>query len=299
MNSERGFTLLELLVAIAIAAALVAAAVEAHVQIVRSLRERAFERGRDVTALRVVDRLERELVSTLLLAKPEQAPREQHPWIFQGVDGGAAPGQIDSIRFITSNSGRGGTAPTGLRLVTYTGTRGAEERADLYRREDGLPGGLPRELPRPEGEPALRDVVQFQLRYQDPESRTWQDGWDSTQKDLLPAAVEITLELLELDATGETVRGSPLQRVVALPVKAIRAGRPGSKCATGLSVSECFGRIQPIIELLSAQDREFLGNLARAGADQCLEDQPTPEAVETLRTTLDDNGVSLAEVCAP
>jgi prepilin-type N-terminal cleavage/methylation domain-containing protein len=310
VGRQDGFTLLEMVVAIAITALLVTAAVEAHVSIIRNLRARVFERGRDVTAQRVLDRIERELLSTQLVAKAEEVPREKHPWIFQGIDGGSGATRPDTIRFITSNGGSSGAGPLGLRLVSYTANAPGDFGSDLFRTEEPMPEALPPQPPRAEGEPSLTGVVQFQLRYQDPDSSLWQDTWDSTQKDTLPKAVEITLELAERIAPGEEPTEAPegeapsaaLQRVVVLPVKAIAVRAPAAgaegMCEQGPTVRECLQVIVQGSLELSEQALNSLREAAELEPNACIQsDGEESTAVGVLRDTLQEENIDLAEIC--
>jgi general secretion pathway protein J len=290
--AEHGFTLLEVLVAFAITALLISAAVQAHIQILNAQRARIYERGRDVTAQRALDRLERELLSTLLMVKPEPVPREQYPWVFQGSDGGS--GESDSLRFITSSTRRTEANVSGMRLVSYAARRGLEERGALYRSEEPLPRELPQ--PRaPEGRPALADVEQFQLRYLDPDSGNWVEAWDSTQADALPQAVEITLQLAETDASGEPVLGGALQRVVPLPVRPIALKKTEKTCKQGITVAECAMKLAEQLETLPDEQRTLAtGELERLG-ERCIADEPGEE-LRTLLDLLESWGVD-REVC--
>jgi general secretion pathway protein J len=85
-----------------------------------------------------------------------------------------------------------------------------------YRMEERRGGGfdlLRRESPRIDVEPTrggtldvlVNDVLSFQLRYYDPVTDTWLDGWDSTQAsgqtNRLPSRVRITLGLRDFDGS--------------------------------------------------------------------------------------------------
>ncbi len=300
-RSQRGFTLLEMLVAIAITGLLITAAVQTHVQILRAQREKIYERGRDVTAERVVDRIERELLSALLVAKPQDTPRENHPWVFQGTDGGSGPGQGDSIRFVTYNTGRGGSAATALRVVSYAAERGAEERMELFREEVPLPAGLPETRRRPEeGAASLRGVELFQLRYRSEKSGAWVEQWDSTKEDELPSAVEVTLQLTEPNEAGEIVAGTPIQRVIPLLVRPVSSVQGAKRCEVGISIEQCLPALEAFLGGLDPQEREDLTPLIEAASEECILDTPTPEAVVELSEALAEAGggsFSLASAC--
>jgi type II secretion system protein J len=294
VNDQRGFTLLEMLAVLAITALLVTSAVEIHIQIVRSLQERVEERGRDVTAQRVIDRIERELVSSQLVAKPEKLDRRKHPWVFQGSDGGI--GQADTLRFITLNPGRSSESAGALRMVSYAGGSASDSRFDLFRLEQELPEALPEPLNRPDGTPALREVTQFQIRYLNKESGNWQDAWDSTQSDELPAAVEVTVQLAEAGSSEPTPEGA-FTRVIPLPVRAIK-DKSKEECTGGVTVSACADRIQASVAALPEEDQQLLGTLVETNGGACIIGDSLSKEVTSLRQLLSAAGIDVDQACA-
>jgi type II secretion system protein J len=222
----QGFTLLEMLIVIGITAALVTAAVQAHLGIRRAQERAARGLQRERAAEVFLDRLERELVGTLLIVRPSSTDRLSHPYVFVGEDYFESDGDTDALRFVTRSPARAApqVGAVGMRLVTYVAQSGNESLIELVREEEPLPDGLDKEPIVEEGQAVLDGVALFRLRYLDEDSDGWRDSWDSTDVamlDRLPGAVEVTLALLEEDELGERQAGPEHPRVVRLPVRPI------------------------------------------------------------------------------
>jgi type II secretion system protein J len=223
MRKSRGFTLLELLLALGIAAFLLGAAY-ALFRAGQALSSRAQALAEVYQAARAALRaLEGDLRAAVRPGRPFDAG-------FRGTRGGTEALRRDRLEFVTASGLRPdegvGAAPAG------PGVRGIDLRAVAYRVEDeGAPSGargLVRErraaltaetveLGRPENvEEVAPEVVGLGFRYFD--EGEWREEWDSAAVGKLPRAVEATL-LVRGEWRGEEI----LERFVArvyLPVAA-------------------------------------------------------------------------------
>ncbi len=246
---QDGFTLLEMLIAVAVTALLITTAVRVFLGI-NDAQERITARfGRDRAAEVFLDRFERELGGAILIVLPEDGERLDHPYLFVGSDAFGDTGESDGLRFVSRTPIRaaGASEPERLRLVGYGLVSNPVLGLDLMRREDALPPSLSLELPIWDGQVVLEDVLSFGLRYRDDGGGEWRDTWDSTDVallDQLPLEVEATLQLEESDESGEPIPGRDHSRVIRLPVRPIdmadlrRRAKGGDGCVT---VNQCLG----------------------------------------------------------
>lgn len=224
LRSHAGFTLLELLIAIGITSLLVSAAVQAYISISRAQERAHGGEDRDRAALVLLDRIERELVGTLLVLKPEDADRLGHPYVFVGEDRVFGSGDSDALRFITLTPARppGGQLSDGIRMVSYGLEPRPDEGVDLLRQEEPLPDRLEKRISIADGQVVMEQLAFFRLRYKDDETEEWTEWWDSTALELLdrlPEAVEMSVQLYELNEEEELEAGREHKRVVRLPVR--------------------------------------------------------------------------------
>ncbi len=245
-RSSAGFTLLEVLIAVSIAALLVTAAVQSYVQISKAAQRGLEQNGRDRIAELALDRLERELVGAVLVVKPKETALEDHPWEFIGFDAVREAHDADALLFVSENpsSAAGNLTPQDARLIAYqVGPGELPEQLNVYRSEIGLPDKLKRELPPLEGAPVIEGVAQFGISYRDEESGAESPVWDSTagqQASKLPGAVELKLQLYSENPEGEQVPGELFTRLVPLPVRPIGEGEEGDGNCNGPTIAECF-----------------------------------------------------------
>jgi general secretion pathway protein J len=253
-----GFTLLEVLVAVMLTSLLVTALFRAFREIHEAQRRTLDQGGRERTAMVLLDRLERELLGTLLVVQgdaEEGSDPIANPWLFLGVDRTDAAQDADALRFVTRSPARapGLQAQGGLRMVTYVAETD-EAALALFRHEQPLPEGLEKELTAArEGQTVVHDLARFALRFQDEDTGEWVDAWDSSdvsRLDRLPASVEITVQLLAQDPDGEWAAGEELQRVVPLPVRPIQPAAAeesgeAQDCGEGETVAQCLARTGP------------------------------------------------------
>jgi prepilin-type N-terminal cleavage/methylation domain-containing protein len=295
-----GFTLLEVLVAVMLTALLTTALFRVYREIQEAQRRTIDDGGRGRVAAILLDRIESELLGTLLVVKSEQddeLDRIAHPWLFLGADRTHDALDADAIRFVTRAPARapGTQVAAGLRMVTYA----AEVESDtlaLYRYEEDLPEGLEKELGAGgiEGPPVVHDLAHFSLRYLDEETGEWVDAWDSSdisRLDRLPDKVEINVALLAPDENGELAPGEEYQRVVKLPVRPIDP-RPaedeeGAQCGEGGTVAACMDRTGPGP---SAIERHGFQQLRDRYGERCFADIAGTPAEDELEEAGIDTG---------
>ncbi len=224
MRRRDGFTLVEMLIVIGITALLVTAAVQAHLGI-RRAQERAG-RGllRDRAAEVFLDRIESELLGTVMVVRPQGTDRLSHPFVFFGENAFTSEADADAVRFVTRNPARAALDSTGagLRLVTYVADASEEAGLTLVREEQPLPTNLQKEPIVEEGQAVLEEVALFRVRYLDDQAEVWREWWDSTDVrliDRLPSAVEVTVAFLQENDVGELHPGPEHPRLVPLPVR--------------------------------------------------------------------------------
>ena len=251
-----GFTLLEMLIAVAVTAMLITTAVRAYLQIVRAQERQMGQLGRDRTAEVFLDRFERELGGALLIVLEEDGERLDHPYLFIGGDSFGDTGEADDVRFVSRTPIRatGASEPDRLRLVGYGLVSSPTLGLDLMRREDALPPTLSLDLPIWDGQVVLEDVLSFGLRYRDDGGGEWRDTWDSTDVallDQLPLEVEVTLQLEESDPSGEPTPGRDHSRVMRLRVRPIDIADLRSRAKGGggcVTVNDCLGILREDID---------------------------------------------------
>jgi type II secretion system protein J len=242
-----GFTLLEILVAIAVASLLVTMAVQSYVQIAKAQQKTLELNARDRIAELALDRIERELVGTVLVVKGKETPVEDHPWVFLGIDAVREAHDADGLLFVTENPASNTSSSAerqDARLVAYqVGPGDLPEQLSIYRSESPLPDKLRRELPPLEGSPVIEGVAQFGIGFRDEESGSELLSWDSTtgQANKLPGAVELKLQLYSETPEGEQVAGETYTRLVTLVVRPI--GDEGGNCEGRPTVEACLKSI--------------------------------------------------------
>ncbi len=172
---ERGFTLVEMLIALAIFGMITAAGVTLLTLTVRT-RDSADRQLESVADLRRTDAL---LTADLAQAAPrirrdaEGRPRPA----FTGGDGSGAL----LLAFVRRGWEDGATFRSTVQRVEYRLRGGRLERW----RYDAVDG-----QGRPVAMPLLEGVRRVQLRYRDRDG-AWRDRWDPTDPSRLPAAVEL------------------------------------------------------------------------------------------------------------
>lgn len=298
MRASTGFTLLEVLIAMAITAMLMTAAITTFRAINRTQERVRPETNRAESARVLLDRMERELVSTTLLVKRPFAPRLRHPWVFVGEDRVFGTNDSDALVFITSRPARppGTEIPPGMRHVTYAVAAAgeADDQLALYRAERRLPQGMRKQVDLRRAVPVVDDIHSLRLRYLAEDG--WRDTWDSTdiaQLDQLPKAVEISVQLYEELPDGSLVEGAEQRRMVPLPIEPLTrasAGAVDASCPGGVTLRGCMERLQPLINKVHRTLRNPITALRRGVKDRCWESvDESPQLgklKEALRTLL-------------
>jgi prepilin-type N-terminal cleavage/methylation domain-containing protein len=265
---REAFTLLEMLIAIAITAMLVAVAVQAHLGIQRAQTHAAAGLGRDRTAEILLDRLERELQGTILVIKSADEDRLGHPYLFIGADDATEGRAADALHFVTRSPARSGFAQPapGLALVSYAARSDDDLGLVLLREERPLPRSLATQISLGEGEVVADDLAQFDVRYLGEGEGRWRDRWDSTSismLDQLPVRLEIAVQLYEQTSEGERIEGPEHRRLFAIPVRPIdieaqRAFAEESSEGKCITNDDCLAIFESVISISGPKYRELL-----------------------------------------
>lgn len=270
-GSGLGFTLIEMLIAIAITALLVSVAVESHLGIRHAQARAAGSLHRDRVAQVLLDRLEGELSGTLMLRRPDDVDRLAHPFVFLGRSDRRDDADADALLFVTRSPARVGPSnhAEGLSLVFYRAVRSGDGTGPaggavlpgmvLMRDEIALPDRLDRRLNRPDSLPVVRGLARFDLHYSSGGATHDLERWDSgdlAHLDSLPESVSVEVQLWDADADGEPILGATHTRTIALPVREIDIAALRTVAApaaeTCVSAGECARRYQ---DLLAGDDK--------------------------------------------
>lgn len=241
MTSRRqaGFTLLEMLAVVALTTLVLTVAINFFIDLSRASSDAtdATRAARRATAL--LDRVARDLESSVLVKKPKETDPLEHPWLFLAEASGAGPG-ADRLKFVT-RSGAPRTSSeheSDLSVVAYTTRPAADGGIEILRwSEPRLPQGLDREIPADEAAGArvlASGVASFGVRFLD-EKGALQTVWDSSQltdSSELPIAAEIEVSMLAPPGTAASAATAasgaaepggvgPFVRRVLLPVRPI------------------------------------------------------------------------------
>ena len=281
-----GFTLLEILVAVFIMAMVLTFAFEAYRGIERAYSRVGSSPSRDRAARIVLDRLERELVGSVLIQREEGADPLLHPYFFFGETKPYADSEGDTIRFVTRTPLRApGAPPVGLEVVTYGAVPAKSGPGlSLIRQAEPLPSQLEKEVTWAKPDIVADNVALFLARYHSDDDQA-SEAWDSTgaeRLDQLPKEIVVTVSLWETDANGQPAAGPEFSRTIDLPVRPFRLAPEGAKptadCGEGMTVQQC-------IETFTAQIGQASESLATAirdaqaqVQDKCWNpEQPSPQ----------------------
>jgi len=200
-EDRRGFTLLELLVALGIAAVVITLLYETFNAVLRSTQLVDQESEIDQMARISMERMTSELRSAYWLP-PTQAAGSS-TFMFVGQDSIATDYPTDTLRFSTLSHARvsSGSADPTVSIVEYALVPVPEsDTAVLMHREETTPlspsaSGL-------EEYELAESVVGLNFRYFD--GKDWSDQWNDADKKNLPKAVEI--QLIIKDHAGQERR---------------------------------------------------------------------------------------------
>lgn len=223
--NKRGFTLVEIVIAIAILSIVLGTAYSSVTQILTSKKILDDKRDLSLTANSVVRRLTRELQLTvdenpLLFSEDTGSDQNKTNLYFLGEKGSPSSGSSnssgDSVSFIAQEGGQylpdGGTH-TGMVQISYRLMKDPDNREDseklsLVREE--IPYTVltnssdPKEWREAKAKsfknrmtfPISDRVKSFKLRYYDLENDKWLDSWNDDRKGTLPALVQFKISLL-------------------------------------------------------------------------------------------------------
>ncbi len=200
-RSQRGFTLVEVVIALTIVATLlvvVFGALRVGVTAWQKGDERALalEQSRSITQI---------ITRALGAAYPYQASgsgREGARLLFEG--------EPERVAFVTVAPPLPSAEPIAFTAVTLR--QAAASAPGLAVTQKALPNEKPFD---PALEPALVDgaVTSARFRFLNGPSGEWTERWDTAHEKVLPAAVEVTLTMLQ---AGRAIQQPPL--VVSIPV---------------------------------------------------------------------------------
>jgi prepilin-type N-terminal cleavage/methylation domain-containing protein len=291
-----GFTLLEILVAVCIMAMVLTFAFEAYQGIEHSYQRVGHSPSRDRAARIVLDRLERELVGSILIqredvsdpnnplsqplsqrqqpsqgrqpSQSQQASQAQQPYFFWGEPKAYSEAEADTLRFVTRTPIRPPGAPdNSFEIVTYGAVPSQSGSGfSLLRQAEPLSQQLVKEVTWESPDMVADNVATFLVRYHSDQAQAT-EGWDSTaaeQLDQLPASVVVTVSLWEHDESGKDTEGPEFTRTIDLPVRPFKltpenAANKGD-CGEGMTVVEC-------VQQFSEQIGEASPSLATAIKD--------------------------------
>ena len=289
-----GFTLIEMTVVVLFTAIVMAAAINFYLQISNQSSKAAAltQNGRRTTL--ALDRIARDLQSTVLVVKPDEVDPLAHPWFFLAEAGRVGEG-ADRIKF-QARSHRplsNGLHESDLAVVALWTAPDDEGRAlELLRWSRArLPESLDQTFPRRDDEGVqvlASDVAAFGIALLDDEGN-WSDSWDSStllRSSQLPVQVELRLALWDQDVEDPAFEEPPEPSVrrVLLPIRPLDLQPPEEGEAEDdeededqegcVTVAECRELNADLFDGLATGDPAFQG-LLEALADECFDEQST------------------------
>jgi len=299
-TSEAGFTLLEILVAVFIMAMVLTFAFEAYKGI-----EEAYTRvtgpssSRDRAARIVLDRIERELVGTVMIERAKGSDPLLQPYFFFGETRPYADSEGDTLRFVTRTPLRSPGVPSpGLQIVTYGAVPAQSGPGlSLLRQAEPLPPQLAKEVIWSQPDVVADNVALFLARYEgDDEGNA--ESWDSTgvdRLDQIPKSLVITVSLWETDASGQPTQGPEFARAIDLPVRPFSlsgndANQPNADCGQGMTVKQCMDSFSQQIGTASDSLSQAISDAQAQVQDGCWNPQTPSPALQRLKVLM--GGVS-------
>jgi general secretion pathway protein J len=223
----RGFTLAEILIAIAIFALLVSIVMGSFSGVFSHTEELAIERSNNAMARSCLMRMATDLSNAYVekppFFKPPEAMQDPSFYRFVAIDGAGSAATDVRLQFASrAHVDLGADKRQGIAIIRYY-LEAMDEGADplwRLRRADWLADAGP--LPEPANDPILCENIRaLKMTYLDAEGEA-SDEWDSSSADngyATPRAVRIRLELAS--PAGPTV----YQTIVALPLWRPASGR--------------------------------------------------------------------------
>lgn len=294
-RSAAGFTLLELMVAVVIMAIVLTFSFQAYRGIESSYQRVGNSTSRDRAARILLDRLERELVGSVLVQREEGTDPIFHPYFFFGQVKAYSEWEGDELRFVTRTPLRTpGSPPVGLEVVTY-GAVPSQTGAGLalLRQAEPLPLQLAKEIVWTAPEVVVDNVALFLARYHS-EVGEPTEGWDSTgaeQLDQLPSQLVVTVSLLEAGADGQLAPGPELTRVIELPVRPFKLKPEGAEdeaaaCGEGMTVKQCVETFASQIDAASTSLASAIKQAQTTVTDTCWNPEQPSSGLQRLKVLL-------------
>ena len=299
-TSELGFTLLEILVAVFIMAMILTFAFEAYKGI-----EEAYARvvspsnSRDRAARIMLDRIERELVGTVMIERAKGSDPLLQPYFFFGQTHPYSDSEGDTLRFVTRTPLRSPGMPSpGLEIVTYGAVPAPTGPGlSLLRQAEPLPPQLAKEVIWAQPDVVADNIALFLARYEGDDAGSAED-WDSTgvdRLDQIPKSLVITISLFETDASGQVVQGPEFTRAIDLPVRPFSlsgddANQANADCGQGMTVKQCMDSFSSQIASASDSLSQAISDAQAQVQDACWNPQTPSPALQRLKVLM--GGVS-------
>jgi prepilin-type N-terminal cleavage/methylation domain-containing protein len=293
-----GFTLLEVLVAMFIMALILTFSFQAYQGIAQAYERVSTSTSRDRAARILLDRLERELVGTVLIQREPDTDPLLHPYFFFAQPKMYADAEGDELRFITQTPLRSpGSSPEALALVTY-GTTPSQTGPGLalLRQEEIVPAQLAKEILWAEPQVVADNVAIFVARFGGADGNSL-ESWDSTGVELLdqlPTSIVLSVALWETDANGEPVQSEEFMRVVNLPVRPFRLSpeitdpnaEGDADCGEGTTVEACLETYAEEIADASPALAQAIADARGQVQDQCWNEAQPSSALQRLKVLM-------------
>lgn len=286
---RRGFTLIEMMAVVLLTTIVLSAAVAFYIDLATASRAATQRVRGDRRAVALLDRVARDLQSTVLIKKPPETDPLAWPWLFLAE---APDGELGAQRLKFVSRGRLPRATavyeSDLEVVAYALVQRPDVGFDLVRwTSPRLPEGLDRSFPAAHDPGALvlaEGVAAFGVRLLG-DTGEWTDAWDSStlvDSAELPLAAEVSVALLREDDEGafvvdETGLAEPplvLSRQVLLPVRPLESetvfasaedgaededdedeeGDEEEEAADCVTVAQCRGRFPDAFAAVLAED---------------------------------------------
>jgi len=293
-RSNAGFTLLEILVAVCIMAMVLTFAFEAYQGIERSYQRVGHSPSRDRAARIVLDRLERELVGTILIQREDGTDPLLQPYFFWGESKPYAEDETDSFRFVTRTPIRPpGGSDNSLEVVTYAAVPSEDGHGlALLRQAEPLSQQLMKEVKWQSPDLVADHVATFLARYHSDQQQAT-EGWDSTgaeQLDQLPASIVVTISLWETDESGKQTEGPEFSRTIDLPVRPFKLTADNAQkkadCGEGMTVQDCIQQFSAQIEQASPSLATAIKDAQAQVQDTCWSPEQPSAGLQRLKVLL-------------
>jgi prepilin-type N-terminal cleavage/methylation domain-containing protein len=294
-RAQDGFTLLEILVSVVIMAMVLTFAFEAYQGIEHSYQRVGQSPSRDRAARVVMDRIERELVGSILVQREDGSDPLLQPYFFFGATKEYAEAEGDSLRFVTRTPIRApGDPPLAFEVITYgTVPSQAGPGLALLRQAEPLTNQLVRDVTWQSPDVVADNVALFLLRYEG-DNQQPTEGWDSTgaaQLDQLPISIVMTVSLWEHDESGKDIQGPEFTRTIDLPVRPFKLtpdknGQQATSCGEGMTVTQCIQQFQSAMDQASPSLASAIKDAAGQVTDTCWNPEQPSANLQRLKVLM-------------